>query len=161
MNNGCMMRVGAWMLMMLMVMGALLGCSATDAGEQSDTEVPPMLENNRVAEIAFTAMWYRENFDAEGFQITDGYTAQCILAQFNNVEFRPLTEEEMRDVYLEVGPAQFIMLEGGATVYVSDAGRAMLTIADGGQYVTEQGAVDAAALHSIAMTLAPDAQSVE
>ena len=89
-----------------------------------------------------------------GVELTDPYVCQSVLAVFNNVEFRGLnSSESMEDVYLEMKESQYVLLEGGATIFVCDNGRVMLTILNAGQYFTDVGAVDVEALRRICAPL--------
>ena len=140
------------LLLALVLLCMPLGCSedaAPNDTQQGEDSALPKLENNEVAKVPFTAMWYRPDMMGEGVEITDAKTVHKILALFNNVTFTPLTEDQLKEVYLEMAEGQFIMLEGGATVYVSDAGRAMFTQAEVGQFVCEKDTVDAAKLRTI------------
>lgn len=147
-----MMVRGLLLLLALVLLCMPVGCGEdaapndTEPGE--DTSLSK-LENNEVAKVPFTAMWYRPDMMGEGMEITDAKTVHKILALFNNVTFTPLTEDQLKEVYLEMAEGQFIMLEGGATVYVSDAGRAMFTRTEVGQFVCEKDTVDAAKLRTI------------
>ena len=158
-----------WLLMLLalcIVVAALAGCEnqtpePDEGGDKQQTEdkVPPRLENNTVAQISFTAMWYRPSmFGSEGVQLTDPYITQSVLAFFNNVEFRGLEEGESGEqIYLEMKESQYILLEGSGTIFVCDNGRVMLTITNGGQYFTDVGAVDAEALRALCAPYLADA----
>ena len=138
----------------------LLGCetdipSADEQDGSQEEKMPPRIENNVVAQIPFTAMWYRPDmFGDLGVELTDPYVCQSVLAVFNNVEFRGLnSSESMEDVYLEMKESQYVLLEGGATIFVCDNGRVMLTILNAGQYFTDVGAVDVEALRQICAPL--------
>lgn len=158
-----------WLLVLLalcMAVTALVGCrdeailpDKDGDKQQTEDKVPPRLENNTVAQISFTGMWYRPTmFDSEGVQLTDPYITQSVLAFFNNVEFRGLEEGESGEqIYLEMKESQYILLEGSGTIFVCDNGRVMLTIANAGQYFTDVGAVDAEVLRALCAPYLTDA----
>jgi hypothetical protein len=158
-----------WVMVLLalcMAVTALAGCTdrvklpdESDEQQEPEEKVPPRLENNTVAQIPFTTMWYRPTmFDSDGVELTDPYITQSVLAFFNDIEFRGLKEGESGEqIYLEMKESQYILLEGSGTIFVCDNGRAMLTITNGGQYFTDVGAVDAEALRALCAPYLADA----
>jgi biopolymer transport protein ExbD len=158
-----------WVLVLLalcMAVTTLAGCTdrvklpdESDEQQEPEEKVPPRLENNTVAQIPFTTMWYRPTmFDSDGVELTDPYITQSVLAFFNDIEFRGLKEGESGEqIYLEMKESQYILLEGSGTIFVCDNGRVMLTIANAGQYFTDVGAVDAEVLRALCAPYLADA----
>ena len=159
----------ALLLVLCLATTAMIGCTdrtqlPDGAGEQEDEEkTPPRLENNTVAQLSFTTLWYRpEMFVSDGVEVVDPYARQCMIALFNNVEFRSLTTDDgvsVTDIYLEMKESQYLLLEGCGTIFVCDNGRAMLTLINQGQYFTDVGAVDAEALRQIGLPLMESVKS--
>ncbi len=143
--------VRLWTLLMawVVLLGALTACNEKKPDDDASDDLP-QLESNQVAQVEFTAMYYRPDLDSDIVQIQDGKTVHRILALFNHVEFSPLDADDMKEVYLEMAVGQYILLEGGATVYVSDAGRVMLTASGAESCVSDFGVVDPQALRTIA-----------
>ena len=155
-----------WVLLALcLVATMMLGCTVQLPGDEEgkvpEDTMPPRIENNVIAQLSCETMWYRPDMLGESVvELTDNTVCQKVLAIFNNVEFRGLKEdgsETVESVYLEMKESQYLLLENCATVFVTDGGRVMLTIINGGQFITDIGAVDAEALRQICAPLLEDA----
>lgn len=159
-----------WVLLVLCLAATMmLGCTVhlpdEEEGEAQEDTAPPHIENNVIAQLSCETMWYRPDMLGEAVvELTDDTVCLKVLAIFNNVEFRGLKEdgsETMESVYLEMKESQYLLLENCATVFVTDGGRVMLTVINGGQFITDIGAVDAEALRQICAPLLEGAASAE
>ncbi|MBQ7338348.1 MAG: hypothetical protein IJW40_07840 [Clostridia bacterium] len=143
-----MMRILVAFMSVLLLLGTV-GCR--DGADTEEGETLPDLENNVLATLDYTSIWYMQTmFDVEnGVEYTDQTRMLRIVALFNDLTFEPMPADKTEEIYLEMMDAQYLLLEGGGTVLVGENGRVLLTTADGGSMITDVAAMDPQALRDL------------
>ena len=144
-------------LALLLAMTALLGlfgCRRTQ-DEESKYAIPDP-KTNRLMELTFTSLWYMNTV----FELEDGIEFKneemlYIVALFNDLDFEraPTEQSQLEDIYMDMMDAQYIILEGAATMMIGEDGRVLLTKATGEIFISKPGSFDPQGLRDLVASL--------